>query len=108
MDLSSCSTRRSPTRASPPSAPARCGSGRRAGASGYEQMTDLPGGAARAAGASRCRSRASSCASERSASDGTVKALFATADGRPLEAVLMRYPRRRAARSASPRSRAAR
>jgi 23S rRNA (adenine2503-C2)-methyltransferase len=28
---------------------------------------------------------------EVSASDGTVKALFATADGRPLEAVLMRY-----------------
>ena len=28
---------------------------------------------------------------QRNASDGTVKALFATADGRPLEAVLMRY-----------------
>ena len=42
-----------------------------------------------------CRSRASSCADERTASDGTVKALFATADGRPLEAVLMRYRDRR-------------
>lgn len=32
---------------------------------------------------------------ERRASDGTVKALFATGDGRPLEAVLMRYRDRR-------------
>ena len=48
------------------------------------------------------------CASEAHARDGTVKALFATADGRPLEAVLMRYRRAGGARSASPRSRAAR
>ncbi len=50
---------------------------------------------------------------EAHASDGTVKALFATADGRPLEAVLMRYRdpgdgTGGVARSASPRSRAAR
>jgi 23S rRNA (adenine2503-C2)-methyltransferase len=60
------------------------------GAHGYAQMTDLPAG---------LRERLEeqlpfSCLSlqtESSARDGTVKALFATADGRPLEAVLMRY-----------------
>ena len=49
------------------------------GATGYEQMTNLP----------------APLREERTASDGTVKALFATADGRPLEAVLMRYRDRR-------------
>jgi 23S rRNA (adenine2503-C2)-methyltransferase len=60
------------------------------GAAGYREMTDLP---------VALRERLSdsvpfSCLrlqDERQASDGTIKALFATADGRPLEAVLMRY-----------------
>ncbi len=60
------------------------------GASGYEQMTDLP-----AALRSRLEGELpfSSLRLQREARsrDGTVKALFETADGRPLEAVLMRY-----------------
>ncbi|HEX2129217.1 MAG TPA: 23S rRNA (adenine(2503)-C(2))-methyltransferase RlmN [Solirubrobacterales bacterium] len=60
------------------------------GATSYEGMTNLPG-------ALRDRLSAevplSSLAHERSAKsvDGTEKALFATGDGRPVEAVLMRY-----------------
>jgi 23S rRNA (adenine2503-C2)-methyltransferase len=60
------------------------------GASSYEEMTNLPAG---------LRERLedevplSSLALERiaQARDGTEKALFTTADGRPIEAVLMRY-----------------
>jgi 23S rRNA (adenine2503-C2)-methyltransferase len=60
------------------------------GASSYEEMTNLP---------RRLRDRLaaevpfSSLAHERTAKsvDGTEKALFRTADGRPVEAVLMRY-----------------
>ena len=60
------------------------------GASGYDEMTDLPA-------ALRARLRAEvpfstlAVRGEAHASDGTVKALFATADERPVEAVLMRY-----------------
>jgi 23S rRNA (adenine2503-C2)-methyltransferase len=60
------------------------------GAAGYEQMTNLPAALrerlGRAVPFSSLELR-----EERTASDGTVKALFATGDGRPLEAVLMRY-----------------
>ena len=60
------------------------------GASGYEQMTNLPGHLRewldRNVPFSSLELR-----EQRTASDGTVKALFATADGRALEAVLMRY-----------------
>ncbi len=60
------------------------------GAAGFDAMTDLP---------VRLRSRLDdavpystlSVEHEAHARDGTVKALFATADGRPVEAVLMRY-----------------
>jgi 23S rRNA (adenine2503-C2)-methyltransferase len=60
------------------------------GARGYEEMTDLP---------AELRERLaaelpfSSLTEQREAvsRDGTVKTLFATGDGRPLEAVLMRY-----------------
>jgi 23S rRNA (adenine2503-C2)-methyltransferase len=60
------------------------------GASSFEEMTDLP---------ASLRSRLSAevpfssldVVHESHASDGTVKALFHTADGRPVEAVLMRY-----------------
>jgi 23S rRNA (adenine2503-C2)-methyltransferase len=60
------------------------------GAAAYEEMTDLPA-------ALRSRLRESvpfstlSVAREAHAADGTVKALFHTHDGRPVEAVLMRY-----------------
>jgi 23S rRNA (adenine2503-C2)-methyltransferase len=61
-----------------------------AGAPSYAEMTDLP-----AALRDRLADEVpfSSLRLEREAKsrDGTVKALFATADGRPLEAVLMRY-----------------
>jgi 23S rRNA (adenine2503-C2)-methyltransferase len=60
------------------------------GAAGYESMTNLP----RALRETLARETPfSSLALRREvhARDGTVKALFATADGRPLEAVLMRY-----------------
>jgi len=60
------------------------------GASGYEQMTNLPR-ALREALARELPFSSLTLAQEAHASDGTVKALFRTADGRPLEAVLMRY-----------------
>jgi 23S rRNA (adenine2503-C2)-methyltransferase len=60
------------------------------GASGYEQMTNLPGGL-RDALARELPFSTLSLREEAHSSDGTVKALFDTADGRPLEAVLMRY-----------------
>jgi len=60
------------------------------GVHGYEQMTNIPSALReeleRELPFSSLRLR-----EERHASDGTVKALFETADGRPLEAVLMRY-----------------
>jgi 23S rRNA (adenine2503-C2)-methyltransferase len=60
------------------------------GARGYEQMTDLPA-ALREALARELPFSSLTLRAEARAGDGTVKALFATADGRPLEAVLMRY-----------------
>jgi 23S rRNA (adenine2503-C2)-methyltransferase len=60
------------------------------GASGYEQMTDLPS-ALRETLARELPFSSLTTQRESHARDGTVKALFATADGRPLEAVLMRY-----------------
>jgi len=60
------------------------------GAAGYEQMTDLPG-PLREWLRENVPFSSLELREQRTASDGTVKALFATADGRPLEAVLMRY-----------------
>ncbi len=60
------------------------------GASGYEEMTDLPG-ALRETLARELPFSSLTVERESHSSDGTVKALFRTADGRPLEAVLMRY-----------------
>jgi 23S rRNA (adenine2503-C2)-methyltransferase len=60
------------------------------GARGYEEMTDLPAGL-RDALARELPFSSLSLQHEARASDGTVKALFATADGRALEAVLMCY-----------------
>ncbi|MGH2876368.1 MAG: 23S rRNA (adenine(2503)-C(2))-methyltransferase RlmN, partial [Solirubrobacteraceae bacterium] len=64
------------------------------GVGGYDQMTDLPLGL-RCALADAVPFSSLTVREEAHASDGTVKALFATGDGRPLEAVLMRYRDRR-------------
>jgi len=60
------------------------------GASAYEQMTDLPR-ALRGELTDRVPFSTLTIEEEARARDGTVKALMRTADGRPLEAVLMRY-----------------
>ena len=60
------------------------------GAGGYEQMTNLPA-SLREALARELPFSSLTLRSEARSRDGTVKALFATHDGRPLEAVLMRY-----------------
>jgi 23S rRNA (adenine2503-C2)-methyltransferase len=60
------------------------------GAQGYEEMTNLPA-SLRESLARELPFSTLELRERRQASDGTVKALFATADGRPLEAVLMRY-----------------
>jgi 23S rRNA (adenine2503-C2)-methyltransferase len=60
------------------------------GASGYEQMTDLPA-ALRERLAVEVPFSSLALEHEAEASDGTVKALFRTADGRAVESVLMRY-----------------
>ena len=60
------------------------------GAGGYEEMTNLPR-ELRARLTERVPFSTLALEREARSSDGTVKALFATADGRPLEAVLMTY-----------------
>jgi len=60
------------------------------GAEGFAAMTDLPRGL-RAALAARVPFSTLEVVEEAHARDGTVKALMRTADGRPVEAVLMRY-----------------
>lgn len=60
------------------------------GAGGYEQMTDLPA-ALREELEREVPYSSLSLSAEQRSSDGTLKALFQTADGRPLEAVLMRF-----------------
>jgi len=60
------------------------------GATGYEEMTNLPA-ALRAELAARVPFSTLEVVHQAHASDGTVKALFHTHDGRAIEAVLMRY-----------------
>jgi 23S rRNA (adenine2503-C2)-methyltransferase len=60
------------------------------GASGYDEMTDLPA-ALRARLAAEVPFSSLSVVREARSADGTVKALFHTHDGRAVEAVLMRY-----------------
>jgi 23S rRNA (adenine2503-C2)-methyltransferase len=60
------------------------------GARGYDEMTDLPA-TLRERLANELPFSSLTLRDEARASDGTVKALFATTDGRALEAVLMRY-----------------
>jgi 23S rRNA (adenine2503-C2)-methyltransferase len=77
------------------------------GASGYQQMTDLPA-ELRETLTHELPFSSLALRAQTGARDGTVKALFATADERPLEAVLMRYPappaKRARTRAASARS----
>jgi 23S rRNA (adenine2503-C2)-methyltransferase len=61
-----------------------------AGAPGYDAMTDLPA-RLREELAARVPWSTLTLVNEAHAADGTIKALFSTADGRPVEAVLMRY-----------------
>jgi 23S rRNA (adenine2503-C2)-methyltransferase len=60
------------------------------GVEGYAAMTNLPAGL-RGALEREVPFSSLTVREERRASDGTVKTLFETGDGRPLEAVLMRY-----------------
>jgi 23S rRNA (adenine2503-C2)-methyltransferase len=60
------------------------------GASGYEQMTNVPA-RLRAALAEEVPFSSLAVEKEARARDGTVKTLFRTDDGHPVEAVLMRY-----------------
>jgi 23S rRNA (adenine2503-C2)-methyltransferase len=60
------------------------------GAGGYDEMTDLPA-ALRTRLADEVPFSSLILEHEAHARDGTVKALFRTRDGRPVEAVLMRY-----------------
>jgi len=64
------------------------------GVAGYEQMTNLPA-PLREWLRENVPFSTLSAREQHTASDGTVKALFTTADDRPLEAVLMRYRDRR-------------
>ena len=60
------------------------------GVAGYEQMTNLPQ-ALRETLARELPFSSLTVSEEAHSSDGTTKALFQTSDGRPIEAVLMRY-----------------
>jgi 23S rRNA (adenine2503-C2)-methyltransferase len=60
------------------------------GVAGYDEMTNLPA-ALRERLTAEVPFSSLTLADEKHASDGTVKALFHTHDGRPIEAVLMRY-----------------
>jgi 23S rRNA (adenine2503-C2)-methyltransferase len=60
------------------------------GGPGYEAMTDLPK-ALREELASRVPFSTLTVEAERESRDGTIKVLFRTGDGHPVEAVLMRY-----------------
>jgi len=60
------------------------------GASGYDAMTNLPSGL-RSELAAAVPFSTLAVETERESRDGTVKTLFRTADGHPVEAVLMRY-----------------
>src|SRR5258707_1470937 len=60
------------------------------GAASYEEMTNLPG-TLRDRLAAAVPLSTLSLEAEAKSDDGTVKSLFHTADGRPIEAVLIRY-----------------
>ncbi len=60
------------------------------GAASYDEMTNIPA-SLRAALSERVPFSSLTVTSEQLARDGTLKVLFATGDGHPVEAVLMRY-----------------
>ncbi|HEX2428441.1 MAG TPA: hypothetical protein VHI53_10945, partial [Gaiellaceae bacterium] len=60
------------------------------GATSYDEMTTLPK-PLRAALAEAVPYSTLDVVTERESADGTIKTLFRTSDGHPLEAVLMRY-----------------
>ena len=60
------------------------------GVAGYDEMTNVPATLRRAL-AEQIPFSSLTLADESYASDGTIKALFRTSDGHPVEAVLMRY-----------------
>ncbi len=72
------------------------------GAASYEEMTNLPA-ALRERLTAEVGLSSLELRHEAHAADGTVKALFATGDDRPVEAVLMRYRRPKGARGAAGR-----
>ena len=76
------------------------------GAHSYDEMTNVPA-RLRSALAERVPFSSLEVVSERLARDGTLKVLFQTSDGHPVEAVLMRYRdgRRSPSGCRSPRSR---
>ena len=71
--------------------PAGVGVGRARRDAATTEMTDLPAALRERAGARAAVLDRSTLRTRHASRDGTVKALFATADGRPVEAVLMRY-----------------
>jgi 23S rRNA (adenine2503-C2)-methyltransferase len=73
------------------------------GAGGFDEMTNLPA-ALREALEREVPFSSVEVREQAHSSDGTVKALFATADGRPVEAVLMRYRERPGASGGGRRS----
>jgi len=77
-------------RGEPSFRPAQVWSWLAGGAGGYEEMTNLPADL-RAALSSELPFSTLELREQARSSDGTVKTLFSTGDGRPLEAVLMRF-----------------
>ena len=88
--ISPCSRGRSPRAASPRTAPRQVWDWAARGAPGYDAMTNVPPRCGRRSRRT-CRSRRSTVETEARSQDGTVKALFRTDDGHPVEAVLMTY-----------------
>ena len=91
---SSCSTARWRRMASPPSAPDRCGSGLARGATGYEEMTNLPAALAGRAGGRGAAVVADAGARGARVATGPSRRCSRRRDGRPVEAVLDALPRR--------------
>ncbi len=85
-----CSTARSPKPDEPAYRASQVWEWITRGACAYEEMTNLPA-ALRERLAAEVPLSTLALRAEAKSDDGTVKALFHTADGRPIEAVLMRY-----------------
>ena len=90
MDLGPARADDGATAASPPTARGRSGSGPPAASRRYDAMTNVPA-ALRDALDEAVPFSTLAVTGEQEARDGTVKTLFRTHDGHPVEAVLMRY-----------------